>query len=332
MAVSAQNQQSNTSLSYSQFIPKWSKGDSWSLECSGLSLIEDISTRHYYGRVTMTVIQTPADGNGCYVISVDANDRLRRIYSTWGHISDKRVFITLDPNDLSLLETKTVRYTDANDVVIEEYSGHKIQRILMISGVQLMLPVLSQVNDKNVHYNVAGGFGTKAGITNFEGKEALVLYCSYGLEKTEEDILKRIDKGPHFARLLWKKGDVWWTRQSGLRRSRYRLELIRSESQVTDANSVEAKFATLYSRYKTAKAQGNTIESDEICYDIVKLGNQAVPSIMDKIKLGDESLIPVLSEITGFVPRNATVDKSLDWWERNKSTWNEYVERTKRQN
>ena len=329
MTAFAQDDRGSTYLNYRQFMPKWSKGDSWSLECSELRVTSHIPKRQYHGRVMMTVEQTPLDGVGNYVISMNADDRMKR-GGIWGHISDKRVFITLDPNNLSLLETRSVRYIDANEVTIEKYTGHKIQRIFVVSGIQMILPVLSPKNNKNINYEVGGVFGTKASSTSFEEEEALVVFCSYGREKTEEDIIKRVNEGPYNYRLLWKKGDLWWTRQTGLDENRYRLELIRSETLLTDDNSVEAQFTVLYKRYKTTKAQGKTIESDEICYEIVKLGNQAVPSIMDKIKLGDESLIPVLSEITGFVPRNATVNKSLEWWERNKKTWDKYIERTKR--
>jgi hypothetical protein len=327
-AAFAQNDRGSTYIDYHQFMPKWSKGDSWSLECSELRVTSHIPTRQYHGRVMMTVEQTPVDGVGNYVISMNADDRMKR-GGTWGNISDRKLFITLDPNDLSLLETKSVRYIDANEVTVDKYPGHKIQRIFVVSGIQVILPVLSPKNDKNTNYEVGGVFGTKASITSFEGEEALVVFCSYGREKTEEDIIKRVNEGPYNYRLLWEKGDLWWTRQTGLDENRYRLELIRSEPPLTDANSVEARFATLYSRYETAKAEGREIESGEICYDIVDLGKEAVPFIMDKIKEGDESLIGALSEITGFVSRDATIDKCLDWWERNKDTWNEYVERTK---
>jgi hypothetical protein len=134
----------------------------------------------------------------------------------------------------------------------------------------------------------------------------------------KEDFLRRLKGEGYDYRLLWKKGDLWWTRQTSLQEARYRVELVRAEPELMDANSVEEKFAILYDRYKAAKAQGKTIESDEIYYDIVRLGKQAVPYIIDKIRAGDKNLITALSEVTGFIPRNATIAQSLDWWERNR--------------
>jgi len=49
--------------------------------------------------------------------------------------------------------------------------------------------------------------------------------------------------------------------------------------------------------------------------DIVGLGKQAVPSIVEKIKAGDKDMVGALSELTGSVPRNATIARSLNWWE-----------------
>jgi hypothetical protein len=52
------------------------------------------------------------------------------------------------------------------------------------------------------------------------------------------------------------------------------------------------------------------------------LGIPALPFIIEKVKQGDKDLIPLISGLVDHeLPKDATQQQCLDWWEKNKQKW-----------
>lgn len=216
-----------------------------------------------------------------------------------------------------MLELKSVSITDANNVSSKKYTSHKAETI-SAGMLHLILPVLSESSDatnKNSHVNTEKGFGTKACIKTIEGKDALIVF---GVKKdwTNEDFQKRLKEGDYNYRLLWDKGDPWWTSQTTLPGGKYRVELVKTDPELSAVKETNEKFTILYNRWKNRKNNGDNISADESYYKMVHLGKQALPYIILKIKDGESDLIPIVSEITGAIPKKATISECIEWWDR----------------
>lgn len=321
--VCAENNKGN--IDFKEFIPKWSNGDSWILQFSGLDLPRSISTRDIFCTAKMTVIQTPSESIGNFVFSIVPDPELSIVDNEKLSI----FFVTLDPNNLSLLSCK--KSLDPNDTknIDQVYQKGNITNNLSIGMMNMIFPVLPSpidVND-NIYYDMKKGTAIKASIVNFEGEKALSLYIVYR-DWTNEDFVKRLkDAKGRFTRLLWKKGDPWWTSETTMPGGELRTVLIKKDEELSKAKTDNDKFEILYSRYKNYKLKDDQISADESYYKIFSLGKRALPCLIEKIKEGDKDMILTLSEISGSTLPTYSISDCLKWWERVKEYWLKEIEK-----
>jgi hypothetical protein len=321
--VCAQGNPSN--IDFKEFIPKWSQGDNWILQFSGLDLPKSISTRDIFCTAKMTVIQTPSESIGNFVFSIVPDPEL-------SIVDNKKLsifFITIDQNNLSLLSCK--KSLDPNDTksLNQVYQKGNIMNNLSIGMMFMLFPVLTSPNDvnDNIYYDMNRGEAIKASIINFEGEKTLSLYIVYRAW-TKEDFVKKLkDEKAGGIRLLWKKGDPWWSSQTSLPGGVLRTVLIKKDEELSKATTVNDKFEILYSRFKNYKSKGDQISADESYYKIFSLGKKAIPDIVEKIKEGDKDMIPALSEISGSTLPTYSISDCLKWWERVKEYWLQEIEK-----
>lgn len=82
------------------------------------------------------------------------------------------------------------------------------------------------------------------------------------------------------------------------------------------------RFEQRYVELRVLREQHKKDETQEKYRQIRRLGIAALPSIMEKVKLGDIELIPIISELTdGKIKKDITQSECLDWWEKNKQEW-----------
>lgn len=95
------------------------------------------------------------------------------------------------------------------------------------------------------------------------------------------------------------------------------------------------QFEKLCRDAKTLKKEGREKESQEKKQDIIKMGLDVLPLIVDKIEDGESDLIPAFVELTSvntmqgsmvtgykrMVPEDATPSECLEWWAKNKKQW-----------
>jgi hypothetical protein len=87
-------------------------------------------------------------------------------------------------------------------------------------------------------------------------------------------------------------------------------------------NDTNIKFKKLYSEKNSLKAKGHLKEAREKLENIRALGIAALPMIKDKVGLGDQELVPLVSMLTGGkVDPNASIQQCISWWEQNKEDW-----------
>ena len=81
-------------------------------------------------------------------------------------------------------------------------------------------------------------------------------------------------------------------------------------------------FEEMYYEYHKFKAQNNDPEAAQKFQRIKDLGIPALPAIVEKVRLGDESLIPAITYLTdGAVKQDTKCEDAAKWWEENKAKW-----------
>ncbi|MBN2431313.1 MAG: hypothetical protein JXQ27_07550 [Acidobacteria bacterium] len=76
------------------------------------------------------------------------------------------------------------------------------------------------------------------------------------------------------------------------------------------------RFAKHYTAWKKAKQSGDKSAADMFYMDIWRMGLDVLPKVMDKIRQGDEELIPIVSRWTSFqLKEGASLTECLAWWE-----------------
>jgi len=76
------------------------------------------------------------------------------------------------------------------------------------------------------------------------------------------------------------------------------------------------RFSKYYHAWKRAKQRGDKSTADENFMDIRRLGLDVLPQVMDKIRQGDEGLIPIVSIWTSYqLKEGASLKECLAWWE-----------------
>ena len=307
-AVAAETTQSDVAGLYRDGVSHWSKGASWRLEFSCLPLYRSgPPQRQFLGQGTMTVLETPADGAGHYLIGLVADKK----------VTKSKLYFVLDPNDLSLLEMRSGRKSDPNDRYMQRLPGHKIAAI-PADMARLVFPVCPKPSDgdaNDVYYRRDSALASRSIVRDFEDTKALVV----GIARRDwekDDPRRRLNEGKYLCRLLWKRGDPWWTSQTTFPGGSYRVELVRKTEDPAERSRPKATFLSLYNRMKKAKGRGDDIAADEYYHQLVRLGKDAVPYMIERITDGDTDLIPAVSEITGRFHRNATKEKCLQWWQR----------------
>ncbi len=89
-----------------------------------------------------------------------------------------------------------------------------------------------------------------------------------------------------------------------------------------DRNKMPKQFAEKYATRTKALKEGKNEEADRLLKEITWFGLDALPLIIEKIKSGDESLIPIVSKLTdGAVDARSSKSDCLDWLENNKDKW-----------
>jgi len=82
------------------------------------------------------------------------------------------------------------------------------------------------------------------------------------------------------------------------------------------------QFNQRYSQWKDLKKQGKEKEAKEKLEEIRALGIASLPIIIEKVKQGDNELIPIVSKLTdGQVDPNANTSQCVSWWQQNKEQW-----------
>ena len=82
------------------------------------------------------------------------------------------------------------------------------------------------------------------------------------------------------------------------------------------------QFSQRYSQWKSLKSQGKQDKSKEKLEEIRALGIASLPIIIEKVKQGDNELIPIVSKLTdGQVDPNANTSQCVSWWQQNKEQW-----------
>jgi len=77
-----------------------------------------------------------------------------------------------------------------------------------------------------------------------------------------------------------------------------------------------------YSQWKKLKTEGKEKEAKEKLEEIRALGVAALPIIIEKVKQGDNELIPIVSKLTdGQVDPNTNNSQCVSWWQQNKESW-----------
>jgi len=306
--VTAETTQSDVAGLYRDGVSHWSKGASWCLEFSYLPARRSgPRKRQLLGQGTMTVLETPADGAEHYLIGLVADKK----------VTKSKLYLFLDPNDLSLLEMRTTRKVDPNARRWLRYPGHRIATI-SVDMARLVFPVRSKPSDgdtNDVYYQRDSALASRSIVRDFEDAKALVV----GIARRDwekDDPRRRLNEGKYRYRLLWKRGDPWWTSQTTFPGGSYRVELIRGNKGAAAPSDPKTMFLSLYNRMKKAKGRGDDIAADEYYHQLVRLGKDAVPYMIERITDGDTDLIPAVSEITGRFRRNATKEKCLQWWQR----------------
>jgi hypothetical protein len=292
---------------YREGISHWVKGTSWRLEFSHLPIYRPrVLQRQVLGQATLTVLETPADGADHYLLGFLADKNVTR----------SKLYFVLDPNDLSLLEMRIDRRIDPNAREMHRYPGHNIREV-GVNMVQLIFPVFrsTETNEKGVYFQGDNMAVSKSTVRDIEGRRTLVVEIA--LQSVhEEPVRQRLDEGRCRYRLLWKKGDPWWTSQTTLPDGSYRIELLDEKPDSKGPEDPNGAFLSFYNRWKEARTRGDDITADEYYYRLVRLGKTALPHMMGKIRQGDTALISVVSEITGRVRKTATKEQCLEWWQR----------------
>ncbi len=306
--VAAETTQSDVAGLYRDGVSHWSKGASWRL---GFSCLPPYRSRppkrQFLGQGTMTVLETPADGSEHYLIGLVADKK----------VTKSKLYFVLDPNDLSLLEMRTTRKVDPNARRWLRFPGHKTEAI-SVDMARLVFPVRSKLSDRDandVYYQRDNALASRLIVRDFEDAKALVV----GIARRDwekDDPRQRLNEGKYLCRLLWKRGDPWWTSQTTFPDGWYRVELVRKTKDSVERSSPKTTFLSLYNQMKKAKGRGDDIAADEYYHQLVRLGKDAVPYMMERITDGDTDLIPAVSEIAGRFRRNATREKCLQWWQR----------------
>ena len=82
------------------------------------------------------------------------------------------------------------------------------------------------------------------------------------------------------------------------------------------------QFSQRYSQWKDLKKKGKEKEAKEKLEEIRALGVAALPIIIEKVKQGDNELIPIVSKLTDVqVDPNANTAQCVSWWQQNKENW-----------
>jgi hypothetical protein len=138
-------------------------------------------------------------------------------------------------------------------------------------------------------------------------------------------VVKDPNREPSRFIQTWTDGSNFWTEFK-----KYDTGYIELEAYVIGP-WLKERFDNLYKEWIDLKMQSNADKSQEKYDQIIKLGIAAVPYMMNKIKDGDISLIPAVSEVTKQrvrvskykfeVESSATREEVLTWWEKNKERW-----------
>jgi len=217
----------------------------------------------------MTVLETPSDGAGHYLIRLVADDK----------VTKSKLYLVLDPNDLSLLEMRSGRKIDPNDRNMQRFPGHNIQTISVYMA-KLIFPVLSRpadASENGVEFLADNALASKSIVRDFEDSKALVV----GIARSNgegDDLQKRLDEDQYRYRVLWKRGDPWWTSQTWLPDGFYRVELVREDRNAPQAGDPNTAFLSLYSQMKNARESGDTVLAEEYDYRMIRLGKPAIPA------------------------------------------------------
>jgi len=156
-----------------------------------------------------------------------------------------------------------------------------------------------------------------------EGQKKLSKLIVNRIEKSERGA-KHIDSivtqdSQELARVIqiWPAASKWWAKYV-----KYTEGHVEMEASVM-CPWLSNDFNRLYEDWRGLVSE-NKFESAKKEYDrIIGLGIATVPYIIEKIKLGDITLIPVISEFnSGVLEKTASQKKCLDWWEKNKERWN----------
>lgn len=82
------------------------------------------------------------------------------------------------------------------------------------------------------------------------------------------------------------------------------------------------RFAGLYTKWETLKAQGEPEKAREQLRRIRNLGIGALPMMVDKVEQGDQEMAILISQLThAQVAPNATKVEIASWWQKNRDKW-----------
>jgi len=83
------------------------------------------------------------------------------------------------------------------------------------------------------------------------------------------------------------------------------------------------KFEALYSRWLTVRDSGDSEASKNLARDIARLGLDALPLLVEKIRDGDDRCVAIFSQIIfyGKAWDEDSPQHVIDWWEANREEW-----------
>ena len=113
----------------------------------------------------------------------------------------------------------------------------------------------------------------------------------------------------------WNKGAKWWSEY--LKYTEDHIELHAYENSYL--SELATKFDAVYGEFRETLKEGEETRQKNKYEEIVNLGIGVLPCIVQKVKEGDASLIPAISELAGTINKNATISECLDWWEKQKT-------------